>query len=157
MKHCRWFFAAVLTALFALGCTMEPEAVEPPGPDPLPGSLTGGPVTKYADGWASTPAWYFMTYYPQGPTGEQVSVTLSLENGFITNLSFTAEARETFGEAWVFARAYTQIMQYNSFEQMRWGLPPLPVDVFSGGTYTARAIQNAGRAAIQAIIDAGTE
>ena len=151
MKHCRWFFAAIITAAF-VGCTMEPDAVEPPGPDPIPGNPTGGPVTKYADGWASTPAWYFMTIYP-GPPGEQVSVTLSLENGFITNLSFSAEPRETFGEEWVFARAYAQIMQYNSFEQMRWGLPPLPIDVFSGGTYTARAIRDAGRAAIQSIID----
>ena len=150
-----FFVAVIATALLISGCTMEPNEAPVFGPDPIPGNPTGGPITRTAHGWASTPSIYFVTAYGL-PAGDQVSATLTVTDGFITYLRFEADPRETWA-VWLFPMMHELIMTHNSIELLELVPRPNGVDVITAGTPigpdTFRGGINAARAALQAIKD----
>lgn|GEM_PF-6745142 len=135
--------AVIVATLFFSGCTMEADNNGENGRVPIPGNPTGGPVTRFADGWASTPAADFTEEYPGREPGQQVSVTLTVTNGFITYVRLEGPDESYYW--WVFDMLRDDIMADNTFE--------FDLDGFTGATYTSRAVRDAGRAALQAIID----
>ena len=157
MKQYTLFFVVLIVSLVVFGCPIDDpndsddpditdieDLFEPPQPFLVNGEpLTGGPLTRTADGWASTPAYHYELEYGDKP-GEPVSVTLTVTNGFISELLVDGPDETVgigVGVGSAEPRLRTAIMDRNSFD----------VDVIIGATYTSDAIITAGKEALEAI------
>lgn len=135
MKKCKWLCAAAVMTLFLFtGCPIEYRLVGPSGT----ATGTGVGAANLPD-----PGWY--AYYQF--IGAPVTVTVTLVNGSITEVTFDAPDDSDFYINAVRTLLIPQIIANNSFD----------VDAIAGATATSDGVLEGGREALARIFAGDTD
>ena len=143
LRNCLWVFCVFVTLVLLAGCPIA-------APEPIRVRLEGvrdGTRTGLGDGWARTSE--FLAYYghlTDGQYGERVSVTVTVEDGYITDVVVYRGNDSTIFIEPLIDRMIPVVKARNTFDLAL-------VDVGGGATASFRGIVEGGNNAIDQLRD----